>query len=413
MFVHRLANPAEFTTDPAQDPRGAQEPVVIETPGLRGIDLETMLGRLMERLRVAVIFGGNRAASGAVLNQTFNTRAWKSYEAVAQDIADALRRIGFRHVSMLPDDMNLVPGIAGQGVHMAWLNTAGVQGHNPSCHAPSMLEMLGIPYVGHDPLAVTTLDNKHLFKRALAGYGLPTAPFLTWHMGRGAFNPRINSRFRAIFDGFAGPYVVKPAIGRASLHVHVIDDEADLPEAVASIHAITHGPVLIEAYLEGAEYVVAVCGPVTAAKGRITRLAAPFVFGAQERVLGADERVFTSMDTAPITRARIRRLDPRADSIECLRLHRLAEAVYRDFDLASLIRLDVRADQEGRIFVLEANPKPDLKRPSETVTSLVCEGLADYGMTYEDLILSLFADRIDTLFNRQRVGLEHIERLLV
>ena len=61
----------------------------------------------------------------------------------------------------------------------AWLNTGGVQGYNSTAHAPAMLELFGVPYVGHDPLTVGTLDNKHVFKRDLVCLGLPTAPFIT------------------------------------------------------------------------------------------------------------------------------------------------------------------------------------------------------------------------------------------
>ena len=412
MLAHSFADPAALEIDVvpelARTVRHTRTDDAIPSPGA----LEAMVDRLMATLRLAVVFAGNRAEPGAVLHQTFNTRAWKSYEAVAQDIADALRRLGFRHVTMLPDDMRLADSLARAGTHMAWLNTAGVQGHNPACHTPAMLEMLGIPYVGHDPLTVTMLDNKHVFKRVLAGLGVPTAPFMTWHMARGRFDPEINSRFRNLFEGFSGSYVVKPAIGRASLHVHVIDDVTDLSEAVASVYAAAQAPVLIEAYLDGAEYVVAVSGPVTASNGSLCRRSSPFVFGAQERLLGPYERVFTSMDNMPITKSRIRVLDHWHDAIERTLLHGLAETVYRDLDLTSIIRLDVRADSNGCIHVLEANPKPDLKRPSETVTSLVCEGLGEHGMNYEDLILTLFADRVDSLFQRQRAGLMHIESLL-
>jgi len=140
-------------------------------------------------LRLAVIFGGNKLTPGGVVYPSRNTRSWKSYEAVATDIADALRRLGFRHVHLMPDDLRLGDRLRRDGIHMAWLNTGGIQGYNPTAHAPSMLEMFGVPYVGHDPLAATTLDNKHAFKREALCAGLPTAPFVTWHMARGPFRP--------------------------------------------------------------------------------------------------------------------------------------------------------------------------------------------------------------------------------
>src|SRR5258708_3719432 len=124
-----------------------------------------------------------------------------------------------------------------------------------------MLEMFGIPYVGHDPLAATSLDNKHTFKRELTGAGIPTAPFMTWHLSRGPFLPKMNSRFARIFGDYAGSFIVKPVSGRASLHVHVVDDVGDLPEVVDEVFNATDNLVLIETYLPGREFCVSVGGP--------------------------------------------------------------------------------------------------------------------------------------------------------
>jgi D-alanine-D-alanine ligase len=62
--------------------------------------------------------------------------------------------------------------------------------------------------------------------------------------------------------------------------------------------------------------------------------------------------------------------------------------------LETLIRLDVRADCEGTLHVLEANPKPDLKRPEGSRINLACAGLHQHGMNYEDLLLSLLTDTL-------------------
>src|SRR5258708_4388384 len=72
--------------------------------------LQNQIERLLDRMRFAVIFGGDKSIPGAVIKQTCNPRSWKSYEAVAQDIADALSRLGFRHVQLMPDDMRLCEG---------------------------------------------------------------------------------------------------------------------------------------------------------------------------------------------------------------------------------------------------------------------------------------------------------------
>ena len=374
--------------------------------------LQQKIGRLMMRMRIAVIFGSDKTAPGSVLYKTCNTRSWKSYEAVAQDIARSLQRIGFRHVQLMPDDMQLGDSLRRKGIHMAWLNTGGVQGYNPAAHASSILEMLGVPYVGHDPLAATTLDNKHAFKREAVCAGIPTAAFSTWSMARGDFRPELNSRFQSAFGEYGGRFIVKPVSGRASLHVHVAETRAELPELVASVYRATENVVLIEKYLSGREFCIGVAGPVTARQSRLVRNGDPFTLSAIERVFEPEELIFTSMDARPITKDRLKKLDPRADRELLERMRLLACEVYREFNLSSLIRLDMRSDADGSLHVLEANPKPDLKQPAEGVTSLICAGLSDCGMDYDDLIFSLMADRLDYLFTHRSEAVRHILDLL-
>jgi D-alanine-D-alanine ligase len=373
--------------------------------------LQQFLELLLDQVRLAVIFGGDKRAPGTVIYQSKNTRSWKSYEAVAEDIAASLRRCGFRHVDLIPEDMSLPKKIRDNNIHMAWLNTGGVQGCNSTTHAPAMLEMLGIPYVGHDPLNATTLDNKHAFKREAVCAGLPTAPFMTWHMNRGTFRPDRNSRFQQVFGDYRGPFVVKPVSGRASLHVHVVPNADALPAAIEEVFEITGNLVLIEKYLSGREFCIAVAGPITTHGGYVYRGREPFAFGALERVLAPDELIFTSMDSKPITTSRFKEVSP-LESHLWAEMHRLAREVYLEFNLGSLIRLDMRTDENGKLHILEANPKPDLKTESDGVTSLVSAGLAQTNLSYDDLILSLFADRLDFLLRHRNGSMQHVIDLL-
>ena len=366
--------------------------------------LERQVFALLSRLRMAVVFAGNKADAGAVIHSTGNTRSWKSYESVAEDIAAALRRIGVRDVCVLPEDMNLGRRLQAEGVDFAWLNSGGVQGHSSAAHGAAMLEMLGIPYVGHSPLAAATLDDKHAFKRHLSAVGIATAPFVTWHAAQGPFDPERHTAFRQVFRNWRGSFVVKPVNGRASLNVHHVEHASDLPAMAEAVCEATGNQLLIEGYLGGREFCAAVCGPVTSVEGRLRRHPAPFVFACVERVLDEGERIFTSMDVKPITAARIRTLDRATDRPVLLQLERLARAVHEEMSLETLVRLDVRADVEGRLHVLEANPKPDLKARDGTLTSIIGEGLREFGMSYDDLILSLLADRVDGLFARRRAG---------
>ena len=403
MALPRL-EPDGFTAKPTSR-------LVAVSPADRIEKLEGVLERLLPRLRIAVIFGGDKSADGAVIHPTVNPRPWKSYEAVARDIADALTRIGFRHVHLIPEDMRLGDRLRHEGIHIAWLNTGGVQGYNPTCHAAAMLEMFGIPYLGHEPLAAGTLDNKHIFKRELVSLGIASAPFMTWHPARGPFRPEMNVRFHQIFGDHCGPFVVKPVSGRASLHVHFVEDVADLPDAVAEVYHATENLVLIESYLPGPEFCVTVCGPVIAQGGRLRLCSEPFVFSAIERAFEPNERIFTSMDLRPINADRFRVLDSVGDAALIAQLEELARAIFLEFNLESIIRLDLRANVAGRLCILEANPKPDLKRPTNEATNLACAGLWAQNMDYDDLILSLLADRLDFLFNYRRRAIQHLTAL--
>lgn len=363
------------------------------------------------KLRIAVVFGGDCNKPGSVIYKTHNPRAWKSYEVVAREIATSLKEVGFKQVFLMPDDLNLPDKLKAENIHLVWMNTGGVQGYNPVCHTPALLEMLGMPYIGHNPLNSSILDNKHAFKRELQSVGIKTAPFIIWHPSQGIFKPKLQDRFAIAFGDYSGPFIVKPVSGRASLHVHFVETIEGLSQAISAVHHATHNTALIEKYLPGREFCVAVCGYVTHAQGSFSKQQKPFAFSTIERVLESDELIFTSMDKKTITADRGKLIGPEEPQLK-QELIELAQKIYWEFSLNSLVRIDVRCDEHGEFYVLEANPKPDLKRPAENVTSLVALGLAEYKMTYNDLILSLIADRLDYLLMKDIGIISHIVDLL-
>lgn len=367
--------------------------------------IETWLHALAPRLRIAVIYSGDKRRPGSVIYPTPNARPWKSYEAVAQDIMTALEESGFRHVITLPEDMRLPQMLKQHGIHLAWLNTGGVQGHNPAAHAPAMLELLGVPFVGHSSLHAALLDNKAMFKRQLQALDIATAPFTVWHPSGGYAHPADCPQFARAFAGYDGPFVVKPVSGRASLLVDVVQSPADLTDAVTAIYERTHNSVLIETYLPGREFCVSV-----ARSGGADGAERPWAFSTVERVLAPDEPIFTSMDERPITSDRVHPVS--LDESELRReLRALGQAVFAGLDLHAMVRLDIRADARGVLHVLEANPKPDLKRPVGRVTNPTIAGLADDGMTYNDLILALLTGRLEYLLTYESEAVSHLRAM--
>ncbi len=369
-------------------------------------ELEAQLAELLPRLRVAVIHGGDKNADGAVLYRTHNVRSWKSYEAVARDIADSLERLGARDVKLMADDMRLGQRLRDEAIDFVWLNTGGVQGRAPCAHAAAILEMLGVPYLGHDPMTAAILDAKHVFKRLMVGAGVPTAEFHT--VANPGFAPETDPGFARVFGAYGGPFIVKPVSGRASLNVEYVETRGELAAVVERVFDITKNDVLIERFLGGREYCVAAAGPVIARQGRLERLADPFVFACVERVFDKDERIFTSMDKKPITKERVKLLSPTEDRAVVDGLKSLARRVVQELGIETLVRLDVRADTDGKLYVLETNPKPDLKAPTVSGNlSIIYSGLEGEGMSYDDLIMSLLADRLDLLLSKRRDTICH------
>ncbi len=392
--------------------RPRQETIAVDEFSYEFGSLDKYLDILRSRLKIAVVYGGDRSIKDAVIYQTVNPRPWKSYRNVALDIAAALKVNGFEHVTVLPDDMHLPKRLKQQGIQLVWLNTGGVQGYSPLSHTAAMLEMLGIPYIGHNPLHAALLDNKDTFKRMLQSQGIKTAPFIVWHPAQGELCTERGSAFDTVFRDHHGPFVIKPVSGRASLHISVAEFADQVPNAAKNVYRETHNDVLIEAYLPGREFCVAVCGPVIGINTHFVHCHKPFAFSTVERVLQDYELIFTSMDKKAITQDRVRIINESEQGLK-EELLQLARQVYQQMNLNHLIRLDIRADATGALHILEANPKPDLKSNTGKQGSLISLGLSEYGLGYNDLILSMLADRLDYLMSYNPGVINHIIEMLV
>lgn len=374
-----------------------------------------MLERLRRGIRVAVICSGNPDSKSNIINRTHNPRGWKSYRSGAEDIRNALLRCGFENVDIFEEGRNLCEELAGHGVDVAWLNTGGVQGYDSMCHAAAALESLGIVYVGHRPSQAALMDNKYYFKTFLKGLGVPTAPFVAWDARKTAVDIAMTTEFRSSFRGYCGPFVVKPVSGRASNNVSFVESIADLNGAIESINHITNSSALVEAYLPGREFCVAAAGPICYRNGVFVSPGdhCPlFCFSRLERILGEDEKIFTSMDIMPITADRVRLLSDEEDGFVISEMDRLTAAVYRALSLSGIIRADLRQGADGTMHIMEFNPKPDLRNTKEDVGSLIALGLTDSGISYDELILNQFLTSLSEILVYCSSSARHLVKLL-
>jgi hypothetical protein len=73
--------------------------------------------------------------------------------------------------------------------------------------------------------------------------------------------------------------------------------------------------------------------------------------------------------------------------------------------------VDIRADENNKLNVLEVNPKPDLKKAEKSCSSLISLGLDRYNIRYHELILQLFANTIFDLFRYKKHLVEHMKNI--
>ena len=369
------------------------------------------LERLFERMGIAVLYSGNPEQSGSVVRRTYNPRSWKSYREVAENIVEALKRIGFKRVFLMEESISLLGDLQEKRIHLVWLNSGGVQGRNSVAHAASKLESWGVPYIGHSPVQAALLDSKDLFKSVLRGLNLPTTPFYCWEPP--CAKPSASPRFRKIFKRHLGPFVVKPVSGRASQHVAWAADALDVDRKAQKIFENTYNRVLIEPYLAGREFCVGGLGSTIRRDGLIQKFIEPFTFAYMERKLDAGEKIFTSMDLRPITEDRIALLEPNRDGAVIKELRRILVRITQALGLRFLTRMDVREDDAGHLLVLELNPKPDLGYSDGKASSLLALGLQEAGLHYDDLIFSLLFDYLNHALSYHLPEINEIAELLL
>lgn len=120
----------------------------------------------------------------------------------------------------------------------------------------SLLEDLGIPYVGSDPFAVSLATEKSLAKRLWLHAGLPTAPFAVMKSIKDCDSLLDNQKL-------AYPLFLKPVAGRGSAGISaasVVHDNDQLRRGVAERLESIGQSVLVETFLRGREITIGVLG---------------------------------------------------------------------------------------------------------------------------------------------------------
>lgn len=348
--------------------------------GSNAWDIDSIMDNLKNTLSIAIVFSGDPEAPDTVVRRTFNYRAWASYFDVAQDIVNTLRALGYTQISLLAEGMNLVNALRSVEADLVWLNTGGVQGYDSMAHAAALMESCGLIYIGHRPLTYLIADSKPEAKEKLQAWGIPTPAFLFFEEHE-PINVKRLQPLRA-------PYVVKPQNGSMSRYVRYAENARQACEVIEEVRAACRSGVLVEEFVDGIEITVAVMGSFYHDGDGWREHDKPLILPPLERC-GKQGKIFP-----PITSVNLRHYTRPYYGPEGFVVKQTALKVWRAFRCRTVIRVDMILHSDGTPYVLEVNPKPDLKAPEQDCDSFVNIAAATIGWDYRDVIKTILYDRV-------------------
>lgn len=251
----------------------------------------------------------------------------------------------------------------------------GLLGNSREAQIPAMLDMLGIPYTGSDPVTLGICLDKRRTKEILAWHGVPTPRFASVES-----LAEIPSRLRY-------PLMVKPILEGSSKGVTdkaLVRNRRELARQVEWVLSTYRQPALIEEFLPGREFTVALLGngaslevlPIVEINLDTLPPGVNPIYSYEAKWIWDTEENPLQIFTCPA------RLEPLLQR----RIEELCRKTFRVLGCRDWCRIDVRLDAAGLPHVIELNPLPGiLPRPEQN--SCFPKAARAAGLTYEQLIL--------------------------
>lgn len=226
-----------------------------------------------------------------------------------------------------------------------------------------IFELMGLAFTGNAAKTLAICQDKFKAKAVLRAAGLPTAPAqLMLEEGEPLDLPF--------------PLIVKPNAEDASLGIYpdsVVRDEESLRLQVRRCLDNYGPPVLVEAFIDGREFNVAVMENGGVKPLPVSEIDFSAMPKGMPRILGYEAKWFEDdplyQKTPPVCPATIDE-GLRAD------LQGLATAAFRSMGCRDYARVDLRMDAKGRPFILEVNPNPDISANAGYARALKAAGIA-------------------------------------
>lgn len=294
----------------------------------------------MTVLKVAVLYGGTSAERAVSL---------QSGDAVAKGLTEA-----GHDVCLIDTKESYLDALVNGKFDCAFIALHGRGGEDGVMQG--LLESINLPYTGSGVAASALAMDKHCSKVVMAAAGVPVAPSITLNRADAVHS-------EAIVAQLGLPIFVKPVREGSSVGMSKVTCAAQLAEAIALARQFDK-QVLLEAFLAGKEYSV------------------PILDGKALPVIGLQSATDFYDYAAKYERDDTQYALPSglSDKDEAL-AQSIAEQASATLGCTGWCRVDVMANGDGELFVLEVNTSPGM-----TSHSLVPMAAASIGMSFSDLV---------------------------
>lgn len=288
--------------------------------------------------------------------------ALRQGEATLEAVRDALSDLGHT-VSVVRTGPGMWKALTELSPDIVFNIATGYSSKRDQMNIAAVLELLGVPYTGSGPLGHALGLYKHLAKMVWVTRGVPTP------------------RFDLVYDGTSEirkdlryPVMVKPSSEGSSVGITAESIKRDPEDALDLARKLLEAfepPVLVEEYVEGREFTVALLGY------------------PEPRALPVEEIVFPDggMYTYAVkSRDHIVPVCP-ADLPDDLagRIGAVAMKAFTSLGCRDVGRVDIRLSPEGIPYVIEVNTLPGLQ-PGYSEVPRIAEKA---GLDYRELVAEI------------------------
>jgi len=220
----------------------------------------------------------------------------------------------------------------------------GATGRNRESQVPVLLEMKGIPFVGADGLTLAATLDKVVAKKLFISDGIPTPRFFEIK----------NSDDLEKLNIIGFPLMVKTRHEGSSKGISQqsrVEDMEGLKRQVDMINRTYGQPALVEEFIKGTEFTVAVLGNDNPQAMPVVQVSIDGSVDLGDQFYAHDRIASDSLQY--ICPAEI------SDDLT-QRIQALAVRVYKCVECRDFGRVDFRVDEQGNPYVLEINPLPSL-----------------------------------------------------